>query len=191
MTEQLTRGPTRREAIAGAGGLLAAATVAGALRPRNGLAREPGDAGIVASLLDLERAAAAAYSAALSSGLLGRDLAETLGHLLGQERQHVAARSRALAGLGGRPRDAAPTEVKPFDPPGTQAGFVRVAVELETAAIAGYVNAIGELEAPELLALVTRIAANEGQHLVVLRQALGASPAQAVPSAFEAGTDQG
>jgi hypothetical protein len=30
---------------------------------------------------------------------------------------------------------------------------------------------------------------NEGQHLVVLREAPGASPAQSVPAAFEAGTE--
>jgi rubrerythrin len=191
MTEPLTRGRTRREAMAGAGGFLAGTTVVGALRPRLASAREPADAGILASLLDLERAAVAAYSAALSSGLLRRDLAATLGHFLDQERQHVAALSRALGGLGGRPRDAAPTEVTPVDPPGSQAGLLRVAVDLEAAAIAGYVDAMAGLQGPELLALVTRIAASEGQHLVVLRQALGASPAESVPSAFEAGTDQG
>jgi rubrerythrin len=107
-----------------------------------------------------------------------------------QEQEHADGLTQALEGLGGAaPRPPAPQEVEELGAVQSQEEFLRFAVELENMAVVAYIDAHRRLQSPDLLKTGAQIIANEGQHLVVLRQALGASPAESVPSAFEAGSD--
>jgi hypothetical protein len=61
--------------------------------------------------------------------------------------------------------------------------------ELEGRTIEMEIGAIYALTESRPRATLTSIVANQAQHLVLLRRALGATPQQSIPSAFENGTD--
>ena len=105
--------------------------------------------------------------------------------LRGQEQEYVDALTKAIRGLGGNTEATAEaldfTQVKGED------GFLALAYELESAALAFYEGAAPRLNMPAPRTLDTALAAAHAQHLVVLRQALGAGRAAAVPEGFDGG----
>jgi Ferritin-like domain len=105
--------------------------------------------------------------------------------LRAQQQEYVDALTKAIRGLGGDTEAEAEeldlTRVK------SQAGLLTLAYELESAALASYIEAAPRLYTPAPRTLDASLAAGHAQHLVVLRQALGVSPAAAVPEAFDGG----
>ena len=123
------------------------------------------------------------------TSLLRGELRATGRQFRAHQQEYVDAITKAIRGLGGE------TEVEPAEAGvdlgevDSQAEFLGLAYQLENAAFAAYVDASPRLytEAPRKLA--ASLAAAHAQHLVVLRQALGESPLQAVPEAFESGEE--
>jgi bacterioferritin (cytochrome b1) len=105
--------------------------------------------------------------------------------LLAQEQEYADALVKAIRGLGG---DAeAETEDLDFTGVKDQAGFLDLAYELESAALASYIDAAPHLNTPAPRMLDASLAAGHAQHLVVLRQGLGAKGPAVVPEAFDGG----
>jgi rubrerythrin len=186
--EATRRDAVRRGVIAG-GGIVAASTIPILLRVGGAFAQTEGDGAILEGAVGLEQTAAIVYETAYGSGLLEKPVAGIARLFRDQEREHAGELSQALEDLGGTP----PVPPKPEDVTGlgavsSQEDILRFALELENMAVVAYVDAHRKLQSPGLLRTSAQIMANEGQHLVVLRQALGASPAESVPAAFEAGT---
>lgn len=147
-----------------------------------------GDAGIIAGLAGLEESGALAYATALQAGLL-KSSASAAELFRSQKRQHAAALTALLEGLGG----TVPAPPRPEDLPGlsevkTEPQFLSFAVGLENNSIAASIDALMNVGATQTYRPITEIMANDGQHLVVLRQALGSNP---VPSAFPSGIEKG
>jgi rubrerythrin len=176
--------------VVGGGAVVAAATIPIALPAAGAFAAAEDDAAILEAAVSLEQTTVVAYGAALRSGRIGDDLQPVFRLLLGHEQEHVAALSAALADFGRRPPPApGASEVEGLGALRSATEFLRFAVELENAAVGAYLDAQTRLQSPALRRTGVQIMANEGQHLTLLRQALGASPAGSVPSAFEAGTE--
>lgn len=185
---------TRREAVRrgviGAGAIVAASTIPILLRVGKAFAEADGDAAILEGAVGLEQTAVVAYDTAYRSKLLDKPVAGVARLFRDQEQEHADGLTQALESLGGTPPEPPqPAQVQGLGSVSSQEDILRFAVELEKMAIVAYIEAHRKLQSPDLLKTGTQIMCNEGQHLVVLRQALGASPAQSVPSAFEAGTD--
>jgi Ferritin-like domain len=140
--------------------------------------------------------------AAILNGALARELtlvdAYTQGrHLLrgpqraigrqlrAQEQEYGDALTKGIRGLGGEV-EAEPEELD-FTQVKGQAGFLDLAYELESAALASYLDAVPRLYTSAPRTLDASLAAGHAQHLVLLRQALGATPAASVPEAFDGG----
>ena len=185
---------TRREAVrrglVGGGAIVAASTIPILLRVGKAFARAEGDAAILEGAIGLELTAVVAYETAHRSKLLDEPLAAVARLFRDQEQEHADRLTKALEDLGGKaPPSPSPQDVGGLSAVSSQEDILRFAVELENMAVIAYIDAHRRLQSPALLKTGTQIMANEGQHLVVLRQALGASPAASVPSAFEAGVD--
>jgi hypothetical protein len=105
--------------------------------------------------------------------------------LRAQEQEYVSAIAKAIRGLGGE-ATATATELD-LDELHNQGDVLRLAYELESAALASDIEAAPRLfsDAPQTLA--ASLAAGHSQHLVILRQGLGASAAEAFPKAFDGG----
>ena len=105
--------------------------------------------------------------------------------LRAQEQEYVDALTKGIRGLGGD-TEAEPEELD-LSRVQNQADLLALAYELESAALASYVEAAPRLFTAAPRTLDASLAAGHAQHLVVLRQALGASPADSVPEAFDGG----
>jgi urease accessory protein UreF len=147
---------------------------------------------------DSEKAAdAAALNAALAGELTvidayGRGLRLLEGarraaarQFLAQDKEDVDAVAKALRGLGARAE--AEAEELDFSGIGSGADFLRLAYELEGAALGAWLDAVPRLYEAAPRHLAASLAAGHAQRLVVLRQALGARLAEAVPEAFDGG----
>jgi Ferritin-like domain len=140
--------------------------------------------------------------AAILNGALSRELTMVDAYAAGQallrgpqravgrqlraaEQEYADALTKGIRGLGGEveaePEEVDLTRVK------DQAGFLALAYELESAALAAYIDAAPHLYTAAPRTLDTSLAAGHAQHLVLLRQGLGASPAASVPEAFDGG----
>jgi rubrerythrin len=187
---EATRRDAMRRGLLLGGGVIAATSIPVLLRVRNAFAQAGGDAGILEAAIGLEQTAVVAYDTAAASGLLDPPVADVAVLFRDQEQEHADALTTALEDLGGSaPKPPKPGEVQGLGEVKDQSDVLTFAVELENMAVMAYSDAHANLESPDLLASGAQIMANEGQHLVVLRQALGATPAESVPSAFEAGED--
>lgn len=102
-----------------------------------------------------------------------------------QEQEYVDALTKAIRGVGGE-TDAEAEELD-FSPTKGQAGFLALAYELESSALASDTDAAPRLFTSAPRSLAASLAAGHAQHLVLLRQALGAGPAASVPEAFDGG----
>jgi rubrerythrin len=187
--EATRRDAVRRGVITG-GAIVAAATIPILMRVGGAFAQTEGDGAILEGAVGLEQTAVVAYERAHESRLLDKPVADVARLFRDQEQEHADWLTRALEDLGGSaPKPPGPEDVAGLGAVSSQEDLLRFAVELENMAVVAYVDAHRKLQSPGLLKAGAQIMANEGQHLVVLRQALGASPAESVPSAFEAGTD--
>lgn len=105
--------------------------------------------------------------------------------LRAQEQEYGDALTKGIRGLGGEveaePEELDLTRVK------DQAGFLALAYELESAALASYLDAAPRLYTSAPRTLDASLAAGHAQHLVLLRQGLGASAVASVPEAFDGG----
>lgn len=182
---EATRRDALRRGLAGGGALLGASLAPALLSVRDAFAAADGDAAILTAAIRLENTAVAAYAAAAKSGKL-TPKARAVARLFGrQEREHAAALSTALKGLGGTPPAGPDAKLlAPLARARDQTAILTFAIELETMAVAAYHDAARKLRDARLLRTGVQIMSNEGQHLVVLRQALGKDP---TPNAFEIG----
>jgi hypothetical protein len=144
-----------------------------------------GDSQILNNILARQIAVVDAYDASLGA-LSGYRLALAR-ELRAQEQEHVDAIVEALRKIGG---EADPSDEAVSTPVlRGEAEHLAFLAELEGRTIELELGAISSLTAPGARTTLATILANQAQHLVLLRRALGATPLQAVPSAFENGTE--
>jgi Ferritin-like domain len=134
--------------------------------------------------------------------VLGRQLAvvEAYGHVLpnlngadlaaarqfrAQEQEHVDSTTKTLRGIGGEADP--PAETIEADDLKTRADNLLFLYEMESATIDAELNAVSRLTVDWPRPLIAAMAANQAQRLVLLRGALGSTPLEAIPSAFETG----
>jgi Ferritin-like domain len=106
-----------------------------------------------------------------------------LRRLYAQEGEYVDALTKAIRGLGGDTE--AEAEELDFGQVKSQADVLRLAYELESAALDYYVDSAAQLYTAAPRTLDAALAAGHAQHLVVLRQRLGAGVAEAIPEGFD------
>lgn len=146
----------------------------------------PRDVEVLNAALDLEYAAAAAYSGL--AGLLEGEALE-LGRLLaGQEEEHANGIAQAIRDLGGTPGEPR-TEDEYADELGIadlrdQRAALRFALDLEDRAVTMYIEALPKLTSGPLRGTVAAIVTNEAQHISVLLELLGR---EQLPGAFVTG----
>jgi len=142
-----------------------------------------GDLAVLNEILARQVAAVDAYGEALPL-LRGGGLAAAR-RFRAQEQEHVDATTKTIRGLEGE-----------ADPPAetVEAGGLKSAedawrflYELESATIDAELNAVARLTIGWPRPLVAAMAANQAQRLILIRRALGATPAGAIPEAFETG----
>jgi rubrerythrin len=174
---------TRRAAFGGGAALLLASCGGGDPPPTGGA--QPGSgAGLLGSLLALERAVIAAYSS--SASVLRGDALRLSRAIRAQEEDHVQQLERAIRDLGGEPpagRDAADYESQ-FPRLRSEADALRFLEDLEERQLRGYLEALVELPELELRTMAAEIGADEGEQLAVVR-VLAGGPAS--PHPFETG----
>jgi rubrerythrin len=143
-----------------------------------------GDAAVLNATLELEHTAIAAYEVGV--GLLRGQALQYGREFLGQERQHAAALSRAIANLGTAPVVARPRSAYTagFPPLKTASQFLEFALDVENTAIAAYLDSMAALNTDPLRAEVASIMTAEAQHLSVL---YGLLRRPQVPNAFVTG----
>lgn len=142
------------------------------------------DAAILNQVLTRQMAAVGAYDAVLG-GLHGFDRAAAR-RFRAQEQEHVDAIVKTLRGLGAA-AEADDEEIEPEEVR-TRSDRLRFLCEVEGVTIDDELSAISKLATPGPRSLLGSIVANQAQHLVLLRRALGGSPLETVPVAFEHGT---
>jgi rubrerythrin len=174
---------TRRAALGG-GAALVLASCGGGDPPPSGGAQPGSGAGLLGSLLALEHAVIAAYSA--SAQVLRGDALRLSREIRAQEEEHVRRLDGAIRELGGEPpagRDASEYE-RQFPRLRTQADALRFLEDLEERQLRGYLEALAELPELELRTMAAEIGADEGEQLAVVRVLAGAP---ASPHPFETG----
>lgn len=142
--------------------------------------------------LEHEYFGAAAYRAAIASGLLSSaaaDVARTFGE---HHQDHAAKLAELVRDAGGKPVDPDTDEAyfaeigkQPLE---SEADILRYALSLEKGAAIGYLQLVSEFENRKLAQIMASISGDEAMHWAALRQALGMPP---VPVSFVPLTDQG
>jgi rubrerythrin len=174
---------TRRAALGGGAALLIASCGGGDPPPSGGA--EPGSgAGLLGSLLALERAVIAAYS--VSASVLRGDALRTSREIRAKEEDHVRRLERVIRDLGGEPPAgrAAVEYERQFPRLRTESDALRFLEDLEERQLRGYLEALAELPELELRTLAAEIGADEGEQLAIVR-VLAGGPAS--PHPFETG----
>jgi hypothetical protein len=105
--------------------------------------------------------------------------------LRAQQQEYVSALTKTLRGLGGDVE----AEAEALDPADlrNRRALLELLYARESAALAAYLEEAPRLYTSAPRTLDASLAAGHAQHLVVLRQALGASPADSIPEAFDGG----
>ena len=155
-----------------------------AIHPPSDGAQPGSGAGLLGSLLALERAVIVAYG--VSAPVLRGDALQLSRRIRAQEEEHVRRLERAIRDLGGEPpagRAAAGYE-RQFPRLHTQADALRFLEDLEERQLRGYLEALQELPELELRTMAAEIGADEGEQLAVVR-VLAGGPAS--PHPFETG----
>ena len=142
-----------------------------------------GDVQVLNEILARQLAAVEAYGEALPA-LEGADLAAARA-FRAQEQEHVDATTKTLRGLDGEADP--PAETIDADELSTRADALGFLYELESATIDAELSAVAKLTISWPRPLLAAMAANQAQRLVLIRRALGATPLEAVPEAFETG----
>jgi len=175
----------RRALLAGAAAALAAATLSacGGGSGSSGATDKEHDVKVLNEILGRQSAVVAAYGQVLPK-LHGADLAVAQ-QFRAQEQEHVDATTKTLRGIGGE-SDPPAEKIEASDLK-TRADSLEFLYEMESATIDAELNAVSRLTIEWPRPLIASMAANQAQRLVQLRRALGASPLEAIPSAFETG----
>jgi Ferritin-like domain len=116
--------------------------------------------------------------------LHGSDLAATR-TFLSQEQEHVDATTKTLRGLDAEADP--PKETIEFGQLSSRDEVIELLYEMESATIDAELHAVGQLTIGWPRPLIASMAANQAQRLVLIRRALGASPLESIPEAFETG----
>jgi hypothetical protein len=187
---RIMQGGAVRRATLGAVAILAAASLlAGCGGEQDttaaAAAEQQADAALLNTVLARQRAVVDAYDTVLP-GLRGRRLAIAR-RFRAQEQEHADAVVEEMLELG-IDSEPAPEAVAPR-PLGDEEDRLAYLAELEGRTIEMEIGAIYALTESRPRATLTSIVANQAQHLVLLRRALGATPQQSIPSAFENGTE--
>jgi len=183
---RIMRGPVvRRALLAGAAAALAAATLSacGGGGGSSGANEKEHDVKVLNDLLGRQLAAVEAYERVLPR-LHGADRAAAR-QFRAQEQEHVDMTTKTLRGIGGE-ADPAEESIETDDLT-TRADNLELLYEMESATIDFELNAVGKLAIDWPRPQIASMAANQAQRLVLLRRALGASPLETIPSAFETG----
>ena len=130
------------------------------------------DIRLLNSALDLENTAIVAYG--VGAQLLGGRTLELGRQILAHEREHAAALTRAIKGLGGNPTTPRRQEeiLRQFPNLSSPTDVLRFAVDLENAVIEAYLDALPKLSRPTLRRTVGAIVSSEAEHISVLLGAL-------------------
>jgi Ferritin-like domain len=163
--------------------LSAASTACGGSGGSSGAGEKERDARVLNEILGRQLAAVAAYDGVLPH-LRGADLAAAQ-QFHAQEQEHVDAVTKTLRGIGAEADP--PAETIEADDLNTRVDSLEFLYEMESATLDAELSAVDRLSLDWPRPLIASMAANQAQHLVLLRQALGANPTEAVPSAFETG----
>jgi len=142
-----------------------------------------GDVRTLNELLGRQLAAVAAYGQALPH-LQGAEHAAAQ-QFRAQEQEHVDATTKTLRGIGGEADP--PAETIDTNNLKARADSLEFLYEMESATLDSELSAVGKLTLEWPRPLIASMATSQAQHLVLLRQALGAKPPEAAPSAFETG----
>jgi hypothetical protein len=183
---RITRGRVvRRALLTGAAlGLLAVAfSACGGGGGSSSTTETEHDVKVLNDLLGRQLAVVETYGRVLP-GLHGADLAAAQ-QFRAQEQEHVDATTKLLRRIGGEAEPA--EETIETDDLTTQADTLELLYEMESATTDFELNAVGKLTIDWPRPLIASMASNQAQRLVLLRRALGASPLEAIPSAFETG----
>ncbi len=147
-------------------------------------AEREADVEILNQILGRQRAAVAAFDRTIGV-LRGRNRALAL-RLRTQEEEHTVAILEALRGLEGS--EEVEVETIEAGSLGNEAERLTFLYEIESATIEDELSAIARLSSASARSLLASTVANQAQHLVLLRRALGAKPAEWVPTPFEDGS---
>jgi Ferritin-like domain len=143
------------------------------------------DGAILNEVLGRQMAAVDAFGASGLPDLHGPALA-TARRFGAQEQEHIDSVVKALRGLGAKAEpQVEKIETGDFK---TQADYLHFFYEVESGTIDEELSAISNLTQPWPRSLLGATVANQAEHLVLLREALGVTPPEAVPEAFEEGT---
>lgn len=185
------RGPglSRKQALLllGAGAAGASAGLAGCESDRPATTDEGrGDVELLNDALELEYSAVAAYGA--QPEFLGDQLREVVREFAGQAAERVEVLTGLVEELGATPLERAPAgeylDEVGLDTVDDETAFVRVAIDLENAAIAGYTDSVAELSDPDLRRVFYELTGNSAAHISVL---LGAAGEVQAPDALVTG----
>lgn len=164
-------------------GLLAAALSACGSGGSSTATDKERDVKVLNEILGRQLAAVEAYGRVVPK-LHGADIAAAQ-QFRAQEQEHVDATTKTLRGIGGE-SDPPAEKIEASDLT-TRADNLEFLYEMESATIDAELNAVSRLTIDWPRPLIASMAANQAQRLVRLRRALGASPQEAIPSAFETG----
>jgi Ferritin-like domain len=176
----------RRALLTGVVAALAAATLSacgGGGGGSSGATEKEHDVKVLNDLLGRQLAAVEAYEGVLPR-LHGADLAAAR-QFRAQEQEHVDMTTKTLRGIGGEADPA--KETIETDDLTTRADNLELLYEMESATIDFELSAVGKLTIDWPRPQIASMAANQAQRLVLLRRALGSSPLETIPSAFETG----
>jgi hypothetical protein len=134
-------------------------------------------------ILSRQRSAIAAFDRTIAS-MRGRPRSLAL-RLRTQEEEHTVAILEALRALDGS--EIVEPETIDSGPLRSEAERLIFLYEIEAATIEDELGAIARLDSASARSLLAATVANQAQHLVLLRRALGAKPAEWVPTPFEDG----
>ena len=140
-----------------------------------------GDIRILNTAIAAEHEAVAAYAVGAKSGLLKRPVLNLAVQFQGHHKEHIAALSKAVSSLGGRPAGAKARYDFPVSKLKLQADVLAFAAGLEKGAVSAYLGAVPLFGNRDLAKAAASILGDEAMHWAVLRGALGQNP---VPAAF-------
>jgi hypothetical protein len=151
----------------------------------DGQSDKEADAELLGAVLSRQLGAVDTYERMLP-GLHGRD-EDWAREFRAQEQEHADAMVKTLRALGGE-ADGEPeaVDIPELRNRGDRLGFL---YELEGTTIDYELSIVSQLNESWPRSLLSSTIANQAQHRLIIRQLLGADGAEAIPSAFEDGTE--
>ena len=173
----------RRALLTGAAAVLLAVFLAACGGGGSSTTDKESDVRVLNEILARQLAAVEAYDQALPA-LRGADLAAARRFRV-QEQEHVNETMKTLRGLDGEADPPPETIEAPELKTPTEA--LEFLYELESATLDAELNAVSRLTIAWPRPAIAMMAASHAQRLVLIRRALGASPLDSIPEAFETG----